>query len=74
MGLEGSLDDGFSWRKYGQKGILGAKYPRCAYYFHLGISNAEYLVQYKFFVTRVCIRNVREKLKTYHNTNHLSSS
>ncbi|XP_062216907.1 transcription factor WRKY19-like [Phragmites australis] len=22
------LDDGFSWRKYGQKDILGAKYPR----------------------------------------------
>ncbi|CAN0902922.1 Probable WRKY transcription factor 41 [Linum grandiflorum] len=29
MGLEGPLDDGFSWRKYGQKDILGAKYPRC---------------------------------------------
>jgi hypothetical protein len=28
MGLEGPLDDGFSWRKYGQKAILGAKYPR----------------------------------------------
>uniref|UniRef100_A0ACD5VHW6 Uncharacterized protein n=1 Tax=Avena sativa TaxID=4498 RepID=A0ACD5VHW6_AVESA len=24
----GPLDDGFSWRKYGQKDILGAKYPR----------------------------------------------
>ncbi|KAG8077430.1 hypothetical protein GUJ93_ZPchr0007g4507 [Zizania palustris] len=24
----GSLDDGLSWRKYGQKDILGAKYPR----------------------------------------------
>jgi hypothetical protein len=22
--------DGFSWRKYGQKEILGAKYPRSA--------------------------------------------
>ena len=22
------LDDGFSWRKYGQKDILGAKHPR----------------------------------------------
>ena len=22
------LDDGFSWRKYGQKDILGSKYPR----------------------------------------------
>ena len=27
-GPEGPLDDGFSWRKYGQKDILGAKYPR----------------------------------------------
>lgn len=26
--LEGSLDDGHSWRKYGQKDILGAKFPR----------------------------------------------
>ncbi|GAA0148474.1 hypothetical protein LIER_36728 [Lithospermum erythrorhizon] len=25
---EGSLDDGHNWRKYGQKDILGAKYPR----------------------------------------------
>lgn len=31
MGLEGPLDDGFSWRKYGQKAILGAKYPRGYY-------------------------------------------
>ncbi|CAN8265003.1 unnamed protein product [Cochlearia groenlandica] len=23
-----SLEDGFSWRKYGQKDILGAKFPR----------------------------------------------
>jgi hypothetical protein len=28
VGLEGPLDDGYSWRKYGQKDILGAKYPR----------------------------------------------
>nr|XP_016439721.1 PREDICTED: probable WRKY transcription factor 41 [Nicotiana tabacum] len=26
--VEGTLDDGFNWRKYGQKDILGAKYPR----------------------------------------------
>lgn len=26
--LEGPPDDGFSWRKYGQKDILGAKHPR----------------------------------------------
>ncbi|CAK9175571.1 unnamed protein product [Ilex paraguariensis] len=30
-GLEGTLDDGHSWRKYGQKDILGAKYPRGYY-------------------------------------------
>ncbi|XP_010261512.1 PREDICTED: probable WRKY transcription factor 41 [Nelumbo nucifera] len=33
--LEGPVDDGYSWRKYGQKDILGAKHPRgyyrCAY-------------------------------------------
>lgn len=27
-GIEGSQEDGHSWRKYGQKDILGAKYPR----------------------------------------------
>ncbi|XP_057802543.1 probable WRKY transcription factor 53 [Salvia miltiorrhiza] len=30
-GLEGPGDDGYSWRKYGQKDILGAKYPRSYY-------------------------------------------
>lgn len=28
--LEYTPDDGFSWRKYGQKDILGAKFPRLA--------------------------------------------
>jgi len=28
MGLERPLDDGYRWRKYGQKDILGANYPR----------------------------------------------
>jgi WRKY DNA -binding domain len=27
-GVVGPLEDGYSWRKYGQKDILGAKYPR----------------------------------------------
>ncbi|MED6213800.1 WRKY Transcription Factor [Stylosanthes scabra] len=31
MGGEGPLDDGYSWRKYGQKDILGATYPRGYY-------------------------------------------
>ncbi|KAM3396654.1 putative WRKY transcription factor 53 [Capsicum galapagoense] len=30
-GYERPTDDGFSWRKYGQKDILGAKYPRSYY-------------------------------------------
>ncbi|KAM2280442.1 hypothetical protein ACFX1S_041167 [Malus domestica] len=30
-GLEGSLDDGYSWRKYGQKDILGTNHPRGYY-------------------------------------------
>ncbi|KAL2468739.1 putative WRKY transcription factor 53 [Forsythia ovata] len=30
-GLEGPTDDGYNWRKYGQKDILGAKYPRSYY-------------------------------------------
>ena len=25
------IDDGFSWRKYGQKVVLGAKFPRLAH-------------------------------------------
>lgn len=29
-GIEGPVDDGHSWRKYGQKHILGAKHPRSA--------------------------------------------
>nr|XP_023898193.1 probable WRKY transcription factor 41 [Quercus suber] len=31
MGLESPLDDGYSWRKYGQKDILGANYTRSYY-------------------------------------------
>ncbi|MCL7042275.1 hypothetical protein MKW94_025136 [Papaver nudicaule] len=30
-GLEGPIEDGYSWRKYGQKDILGAIYPRGYY-------------------------------------------
>ncbi|KAI3712528.1 hypothetical protein L1987_71086 [Smallanthus sonchifolius] len=28
MGVEEALDDGYNWRKYGQKDIFGAKHPR----------------------------------------------
>ncbi|KAG6409830.1 hypothetical protein SASPL_127872 [Salvia splendens] len=31
VGIEGQLDDGYGWRKYGQKDILGAKHPRGYY-------------------------------------------
>nr|QIN97396.1 WRKY59 transcription factor [Isatis tinctoria] len=31
VGIDRTLDDGFSWRKYGQKDILGAKFPRGYY-------------------------------------------
>ncbi|XP_045816081.1 probable WRKY transcription factor 30 [Trifolium pratense] len=31
MAVEGPLDDGYSWRKYGQKDILGAIHPRGYY-------------------------------------------
>ncbi|KAK7385030.1 hypothetical protein VNO78_30737 [Psophocarpus tetragonolobus] len=30
MEVEGPLDDGYNWIKYGQKNTHGAKYPRCA--------------------------------------------
>ncbi|KAI3974473.1 hypothetical protein MKX01_017966 [Papaver californicum] len=30
-GIEGSSNDCYSWRKYGQKNILGSKYPRSYY-------------------------------------------
>ncbi|KAM0046010.1 putative transcription factor WRKY family [Helianthus debilis subsp. tardiflorus] len=30
-GLEGNTDDGYNWRKYGQKEIQGAKFPRSYY-------------------------------------------
>ncbi|KAK4431360.1 putative WRKY transcription factor 30 [Sesamum alatum] len=31
IGVEGQLDDGYGWRKYGQKDILGAQHPRGYY-------------------------------------------
>ncbi|KAK1682613.1 hypothetical protein QYE76_043461 [Lolium multiflorum] len=42
------LDDGFSWRKYGQKEILGAKHPKCYFrctYKHLQGCKARRLVE-----------------------------
>ncbi|XP_010538825.1 PREDICTED: probable WRKY transcription factor 53 isoform X2 [Tarenaya hassleriana] len=30
-GLDGPQDDGYNWRKYGQKDILGARFPRSYY-------------------------------------------
>lgn len=32
-GLEGPPDDAYSWRKYGQKDILGANFPRSFSFF-----------------------------------------
>lgn len=29
--VSSKLEDGYSWRKYGQKGILNSKYPRYHY-------------------------------------------
>ncbi|KAG7557395.1 WRKY domain [Arabidopsis suecica] len=39
-GLEGPHDGVFSWRKYGQKDILGAKYPRS--YYRCTFRNTQY--------------------------------
>ncbi|KAL9286381.1 putative WRKY transcription factor 41 [Arabidopsis thaliana] len=39
-GLEGPHDDIFSWRKYGQKDILGAKFPRS--YYRCTFRNTQY--------------------------------
>ena len=41
-GVEGSLDDGYSWRKYGQKDILGAKFPRLEAFFSFSHLNSSY--------------------------------
>lgn len=62
IGLEGPLDDGFSWRKYGQKDILGAKYPRCANYLNLGILSAIYKVLQKGIYI-YCIRDIGKRQK-----------
>ncbi|KAI3815776.1 hypothetical protein L1987_15458 [Smallanthus sonchifolius] len=35
MGVEEALDDGYNWRKYGQKDIFGAKHPRATLRFGL---------------------------------------
>lgn len=37
--VSSKLEDGFSWRKYGQKGILNSKYPRC--YFRCTYKNEQ---------------------------------
>ncbi|GKC08658.1 probable WRKY transcription factor 70 [Tanacetum coccineum] len=29
--VSGTIGDGYSWRKYGQKEILNSKFPRCAH-------------------------------------------
>lgn len=33
--VEGPLSDGYSWRKYGQKDILGANHPRLETLIHV---------------------------------------
>jgi hypothetical protein len=35
---EGSLDDEYSWRKYGQKDILGAKFSRLESFFFISFN------------------------------------
>ena len=55
MGLERTLDDGYSWRKYGQKDILGSSYPR---YRTLFLK----CILINTFVNKFTIRNFRNML------------
>lgn len=59
MGLEGPLDDGFSWRKYGQKDILGAKHPRYLYLGHMKlIYYICFLPQHQIVLTCVVLQRL----------------
>ena len=47
-------DDGFSWRKYGQKDILGSKFPRSltflSHYVLFSVSNRVHIVPLFLFL------------------------
>jgi len=56
MAVEGPLDDGYSWRKYGQKDILGAMYPR--YITTYLVLLCRYSVELDLYVCIVYIYNI----------------
>ncbi|XP_011093105.1 probable WRKY transcription factor 30 [Sesamum indicum] len=65
-GFEGQLDNGFNWRKYGQKDILGANRPR-AYYRCIHRHDHPSVVEVVYKGKHSCIQ---EKLKlTKENVN-----
>ncbi|XP_076895080.1 putative WRKY transcription factor 53 [Bidens hawaiensis] len=72
-GLDGDINDGFSWRKYGQKDIQGAKFPRSYY-------RCSYRDVQKCFVTKQVQRRDEDpkvfdiKYKGKHTCSHCAQS